>query len=117
MKTETRVVTIEQEVYIAFDGTEFTCEDDCEGYEYKLLEKRLQCYDHNCAKCGFDICTYVKLVTEEDVNNLIEVCNYCSIKTDGIKEPGILMYTHDGKWLDITRVVANIYGGSTEEDG
>lgn len=111
MKVETREVTIKQSVYISCDDKVFMSEDECCYHEYELCKAKLQCYDDNCNKCEFDSCVYVKLITEDDVNDLKAVCRYDRLDTEGIKGVGIYMYTEHGDWINITDVVSNIYGG------
>lgn len=116
MKTEIRKVTVEREVYIAIDGKEFNDKDDCESYEYELLEKKLQFYDDKCGKSDLDSCTYVKLISEQDVADLISICAYHGISCEGISSAGIYMYDNYNGWLNITEVISNIYGGTTSDD-
>lgn len=115
MKIETREITVTKDVYIADDGTVFHNKYDCESYEYGLIEKTIEFYDQNLNKCDFDSCTYVKLVTEKDVENLIRMCEYSGCFITGIDSPGLYMFDDrsDG-WIDLTNVLSTIYGGVTQ---
>ena len=116
MKTELRKVTVEQEVYVACDGKEFLDAYDCERYEYDLIEKKLHCYDSKCRPCDFDACTYVKIITREDYENLVSCCSYLGITRKGLTESdGVFMYDDKG-WINITEVISNIYGGTYENE-
>lgn len=116
MKTKTKLVTVEQEIYIAEDGKEFDDQDDCLSHERDLREETLEFYDYNFMPSNLENCTYVKTVTQEDVNNLLYLCHIDGISHDGITDkPGIYMYMlHPDEWVNITEAVAIIYGGNAD---
>lgn len=98
MKTSTKTITIEKEIYIAEDGTEFDDQDDCEAYENRLVGKRLKMYSYNYLPCeSVDECCYAKLNTLEDVQAFVGLCEYIGVSYRGIIEPGLYMYT-EGRW-------------------
>ena len=115
MKVETREITITKEVYVADDGTEFVSEDECKLYEITLAESKLAFYDGNYEKADFESCTYVKLITDEDVENMHKVCEYNGVSSEGIRGPGLYMYVNAfanrDYWANITEAVSAIYGG------
>lgn len=108
MKTEIRKVTVEQEVYIADDGTEFEDEDDCRSYEFELIEQSLEMYDHTFEKCyNFDECFYARLNTPEDVRKFIELCGWNDITKKGVRKPGVYMYgDRDDTWINISEIIS-----------
>ena len=113
MKTEKRKVTIEQEVYIAFDGQEFYDESACAGHEVKLLNITLDCYDSRFRKTTFDHCVYANLITSDDVQTAIRICDYWGATTKGLIEPGLYMYNdYDNTWLNLDSLITHIRGGS-----
>lgn len=75
MRTETRKVTVEQEVYIAEDGKEFDNDGDCECYEARLAGKRLKMYTHKYTKTDtVEDCYLVKLNSWVDAEDFIKLC-------------------------------------------
>lgn len=117
MKTETRKVTVEQEVYIANDGQEFDNEDDCLSHERDLLEEKLEFYGFDLWESDFENCVYVKTTTKEDVQNLITLAEMEGVTLKGIEvdEPGIYMYeSRSDGWTNITKVIDIINGGNTD---
>lgn len=115
MKTEIKEVTVEQKIYIAEDGTEFTDEDACGDYELGLLEKTLKCYDEDYNKCDIRSATYVNLITCADVENFRKVSDCLGLDTDGIDKPGLYRYTYVNyyceQWLNLDDIIFNIRGG------
>lgn len=116
MRTEIRKVTVEQEVYIANDGREFTDEDECTDYEFNLVEKTLTYYDIECQKTD-DVhkCMIINLITDSDVENFKLVCDVCDIPVEGIGGPGLYIYNeykYEGGWLDVDEIISKIRGGS-----
>jgi hypothetical protein len=119
MKVETREITITKEMYIADDGTEFHNEDACKQYEFDLLESKLALYNESYDKSTLEACTYAKLSTYVDVENMHKACEYSGITSEGIRGPGIYMYTNQFAnpdfWVNITEAVAAINGGTTND--
>ena len=107
MKSEMRKITIEQEVFVAFDGTEFTDEDDCTDYEIGLKLQRFQMLDHNFRLCSsVEECQYVNLKTKEDVEEFIDICVYIGIDCEGLDRPGVYMYYYHGdSWTNISEII------------
>lgn len=108
MKSEIRKVTVEQEVYIADDGTEFSTEDSCEAYEIELKEKALTFYDGNFTRVDFDSCMYVRLDTLEQVNWLREICEWNGVTSEGLDDAGVYLYldaSRRERWLNLTPVI------------
>lgn len=98
MKTSTKTITVEKEIYIAEDGTEFDDRDDCEAYENSLIGKRLKMYSYDYSPCeSVDECSYAKLNTWADVQAFVDLCEYIGVSHKGITEPGLYMYT-EGRW-------------------
>ena len=98
MKTSTKTITVEKEIYIAEDGTEFDDRDDCEAYEYRLIGKSLKMYKYDFSPCqSVEDCCYVKLGIWADVQAFIDLCEYDGISHRGITVPGLYMYT-EGRW-------------------
>ena len=115
VRTETRQVVVEQEVYIADDGTEFDDEDDCKGYEIRLAGQKLKMYDYTGkAGASIDYCQYVKLTTERDVEAFIEVCKFDGISYRGIEQPGVYTYVEGSygrgnvAWVNISKIMESI---------
>lgn len=117
MRTELREVTIEQTVYIADDGKEFTDEEDCADYEFNLLEKTLDIYNSRYEKADdVESCHIANLRTSADVKNFIKACDLYGITDDGIDGPGLYMYGDYGDiWVNLDDVILNIRGGKKDE--
>lgn len=123
MKTETRKVTVEQEVYIAEDGTEFEDLDECEAYETRLIGKHLIMYTfaHDPTDSVED-CWYVKLDTREAVSDFISLCRYEEVSPEGLQEPGVYMYTEgcygrrNNTWTNIAKIFDILNGGTQNAD-
>jgi len=117
MKIEERNITINQTVYIANDGTEFTDKYDCIDHETMILEKSLNCYDENFNKTNVGLCTYVNLITEDDVKNFKTISDHINSTHTGIDKPGLYMYKDDslnGIWINLDDVMFHIRGGLTK---
>lgn len=121
MKIETRKVMIEQDVYIAEDGTEFEDQDDCEAYETRLIGKRLKMYTHSHIRTDrTEHCWYAKLDTQEEANDFITLCKFEGITALGVQGPGVYMYTEgtygNGKdaWTNLSVLVDIINGGTAD---
>jgi hypothetical protein len=115
MKTSTKTITIEKEIYIAEDGTEFDDRDDCEAYEYRLIGKRLKMYTYGFSPCqSVENCCYARLDTWADVQAFIDLCTYDGISTRGITDPGLYMYSEgrygfgNEAWVNITGILKNL---------
>lgn len=103
MRTETREVLVEQEVYIAEDGKEFDNEDDCHSHEMTIMERELKLYNTKFQRSNLDRCWYAVLENEDDVKRFIELCNYDGITLQGITKPGVYMY-NDRQWVPISEL-------------
>lgn len=117
MRVETKKVTIEQEIYIAKDGTEFFSEDSCEQYETKLIEKSLPMWDHKLEKTDdLDGCWYIRLATKEDIRDMIVACKWYGITIRGIENVGMYMYTdgRDEHWVNLTELMVKLEGLNDE---
>lgn len=112
MRTETREVTVEKEIYIAEDGTEFDDKDECEEYEMQYAEEALKLYDDNGAPCeNLDSCVYANLDTWVAVETLLNVCKYYGIDTSGIKEPGLYTCVYgigNNSWCNLSEMIRRI---------
>lgn len=115
MRTETRQVIVEEEVYIADDGTEFDSPEDCEAHEIRSLAERLKMYNYSgIATDDIDECWYVKLDTFVAAENFIEVCKYDGVSFKGIDGPGVYVYTEGSygrgtvAWTNITKIIEHI---------
>lgn len=104
MRIETKVM----KVYIARDGKEFLDELSCRSYERDLMEKSLKMWNYKFEKTeNVSQCQHVRLDTEQDVCDMIEVCEWYGIKTDGIKNPGGYTYLDvPGCWMNWNEVIA-----------
>lgn len=113
MKIETKLVMVEQTVYIASDGHEFDDELDCRWHEARLIGERLQMWNYKLEKTSDSgICRYVKLNSPEQVADFIDLCNFHGISVEGIENPGVYMYMEGTygyrktAWIDISKVMA-----------
>ena len=118
MKTSTKTITIEKEIYIAEDGTEFDDQDDCEAYEYRLVGKRLKMYKYSFSPCqSIEDCCYVKLDTETDVQAFIDLCKYDGISHKGVTTPGLYMYSEgrygfaNDAWVNLSEILKHLESG------
>lgn len=105
MRIEPRIT----KAYIAKDGKEFFSEDQCRRYEAKLIEKEksLSMWNYKFEKTdNVSQCQHVRLDTEQDVCDMIAVCECHGIKTDGIKNPGGYTYLDvPGCWMNWNEVI------------
>jgi hypothetical protein len=116
MKIEQRKITINQDVYVATDGTVFADKYECQEYETKKLEKELDMYGADYTKCdSLNTCIYVKLITRDQISRFTTACGHYDISTDGVKGPGIYMYNGRlrGAWINLTEVVNKLNGKRT----
>ena len=112
MRTETRKVLVEQEVYIAEDGKEFTRQFDCERHEYHISTLALRMYDSDGRRTtSWDNSWYVDLETNDDFDAFMRVSDFEGSIIEGIdpNEPGIYAYNDDSqKWINISKLINNI---------
>lgn len=101
MKTITKIVTREEEFYVAIDGKEFSDEIECLAYENKLNTKSIEAYDENFNRVNFDMAEYVVIHSDEEVELIDEVCDYNGWTSNGLCEVGLFRYNCDyrfDKW-------------------
>lgn len=114
MKIEQRKILVTQNVYVACDGTVFADIDTCGEYEVQLLEEELDMYTiHRARTTRADECFYAKLDTADKVSKFMTALEHYGIDTDGLKQPGIYMYTgrhRDDTWVNLTSVMADLEG-------
>lgn len=115
MKISKKKITVEQEIYIADDGTQFDDIDECEAHEMRLAGKRLNMYTYEYARTSsVNDCLYVKLNTEEEVSTFINLCKFDGVSPKGIEKVGLYMYTEGGygrcneAWTNLTEVIKRI---------
>lgn len=109
MKIETRKVLVEREVYIASDGTEFDDENECEGYEMRLIEEQMLFFDSEFRRTVIERCAYAVLRTDEEVKQFKHVCDYMGYADRGLNQSGVYMYSEsDDRWLNLYEVMENI---------
>lgn len=115
MKTEYREVLVKQPVYIAEDGKEFDDEEDCQDYEFEMLNGSFECYSMNLerVRCP-DEATFVNLPTKKIIENFKRVCEWMCISHTGIDDPGIYVYTDCGRgeWTNMEKAIERIRGGA-----
>lgn len=107
MRTEFKKITVEREVYIADDGTEFEDEYECEEHEFNLKCKHFTFYDAKFnVTDSLDCAFYVHLATKELVDEFAALNKWFGTTTKGLDEPGVYMYMDrlDG-WENITNVI------------
>lgn len=121
MRVETRKVTIEEEVYIADDGTEFDDKEECETHE--LLEKGSQLlmidyrgYDTD----SIDDCWAVNLRSFVETETFVALCKYSDISAKGVEGPGVYIYTEgtygnrNDAWTNISTIMNALNGGNND---
>lgn len=115
MRTETREVTIEQEVYIAADGEEFDTPEECEEYEARLVGQKLKLYGFRCEPCDFvEDCMYAKLDTQEEIDSFIALCKHDGINYRGIDGPGVYLSVEGaygygkGAWCNVSEIIKSL---------
>ena len=125
MTTEIREVTVEQEVYIAEDGTIFTDESECVEYEYNLLTKTFECFNQHYEPADVESCCFLKIKHADAVNNFKQVCVYLGTSSDGVDKPGMYMYSdYIDRWVNLDDVIFNLtvlplknkYGNTDEKE-
>lgn len=82
-------VEIEQDFYVAYDGTEFEDEDECAYYEDEQKRSTLLCFDCEMKKCNFEDAEWVVVRSMDDMQNIIETCDFNGWVSDGICEDGL----------------------------
>lgn len=123
MKISTKKITVEQEIYIADDGTQFDDIDECEAYEMRLEGERLDMYTYEYVRTSvINDCWYAKLDTNEEVSAFINLCKFDGVSSEGIEKVGLYMYTEGGygrskeAWTNLSEVIKRI-GESEETEG
>jgi hypothetical protein len=108
-------------VYVARDGKEFPDELSCRSYERDLMEKSLKMWDCKFEKTdNVTRCQHVRLDTEQDVCDMIGVCEWYGIRTDGIKNPGGYTYLDvPGCWMNWNEAIAafNLFNSLNKKEG
>ena len=92
MKTITKMVTREEEFYVARDGKEFSDEGECLDYENELNIKSIEAYDEDFNRTDFEGATYVVVHSDEELNFIDEVCDYNGWTSEGLNENGLYRY-------------------------
>lgn len=92
MERITKMVTREEEFYVARDGKEFNDEGECLDYENELNIKSIEAYDEDFNRIDFDSATYVAIHSDEEVNFIDEVCDYNGWTSNGLCEVGLFRY-------------------------
>ena len=92
MEKITKMVTREEEFYVARDGKEFEDEGECLDYENELNIKSIEAYDKNFNKTDFESATYVVIHSDEELNFICEVCEYNGWTYEGFCENGLYRY-------------------------
>lgn len=101
MERITKIVTREEEFYVARDGKEFSDESECLYYENELNIKSLETYDENFNRVSFEYATYIVIHSDEEVNIVNEICNYNGWNSNGLCGVGFFRYNCDyrfDKW-------------------
>lgn len=118
MRTETRKVLVEQEIFIANDGMEFTRQFDCERHEYSTSMSALRMYDTDGQRTtSWDNCWYVDLETKDDLDAFMMVSDFEGSITNGIDPNvlGIYMYNDaEQVWINVNKVINNIMSDRKE---
>lgn len=101
MERITKMITREEEFYVAKDGKEFESEDECLDYENELNIKSIEAYDEDFNRTDFEGATYVVIHSDEELNLICDVCDYNGWTSDGLCENGLYRYNHsyrDDRW-------------------
>lgn len=101
MKKITKIVSREEDFFIARDGKEFEDEDECLWYENELNIEAIEAYDKNFNKVDFERATYVVIHSDEELNLITEVCDYNGLTSKGLCEVGLFRFNYDcgiDKW-------------------
>ena len=112
MRTEIRKVVVEEEFYIATDGTEFDDEDDCRAYEVTKACENIKMLNYHGVKTNnVDNCQVVKLDNLDEIMSFIAVCKFEGISHRGIDAPGVYLYcegsygSDNEAWVNISKLV------------
>lgn len=109
MRTEFRKVTVDQQVYIAEDGKEFTDHTKCRNHEIYLLEQVVELYTDEFERCDLHTATFLNINNAEDVKNFKLLSNYCGMTDKGIDDtPGVYMWNNG--WIKISYFVERVKG-------
>lgn len=92
MKTITKMITREEEFYVARDGKEFDNESKCLDYENELNIKSIEAYDEDFNRTDFEGATYVVIHSDEEVKLIDEVCDYNGWSSEGLNSCGLYHY-------------------------
>lgn len=93
MKKITKIVTREEDLFIARDGKEFEDEDECLWYENELNIEDIEAYDENFDRVSFDRASYVVVHSDEELNFITEVCGYNGWSSEGFCGKGLYRYS------------------------
>ena len=101
MERITKIVTREEEFYVARDGKEFNDECECLDYENELNIKSIEAYDEDFNRVDFDNAEYVVIHSDEEINLIDETCEYNGWTSNGLCEVGLFRYNSNyrfDKW-------------------
>ena len=110
--------------YIAFDGTEFDTQRECENYEsmFEVSDEDISLFDANINKLSLkailvpqcseistsyilsmiDKTLYIRIKTPKGLNNCIKLLNYEGISTQGLQNMGFYYYCDKtDEWINI----------------
>lgn len=120
MRIEEREVTVKKTVYIADDGREFVCEDDCLDHEFDSLVKLLDgyCYDREFNKTSAEDCVFAYLPSDELVKIFVKACDVYGVVSDGVDKPGTYMYSDFASaWVNLDTITSRFKAALNEKDG
>lgn len=120
MRIEERVVTTMQPVYIAEDGKEFKDEEECQEYEFDMLEKSLNQYCFNGAfeESRVEECTFVHMPTINIVKDFVKMRNVIGISSKGVDNPGIYMSSdYNNSWVNLNDITSRFKAVLNGKDG
>lgn len=120
MRIVEREVTVKKTVYIADDGREFVCEDDCLDHEFDIMVKFLDgyCYDKDFNKTSAEDCAFAYLPNGELVEIFVKACDVYGVVADGVDKPGIYMYSDFANtWINLDDVTARFKEALNAKDG
>ena len=92
MERITKMVTREEEFYVARDGKEFKDEDECLDYENELNIKSIEAYDEDFNRTDYENAAYIVIHSDEELNFICEVCEYNGWTSEGFCENGLYRY-------------------------
>lgn len=118
MKVETRKITVEEEVYIAEDGTEFDDREECETHELLAKGEKLSMVDYRGFETpNIDECWAVNLRNFVETVIFLDLCKYSDISSKGVDGPGVYIYTEgtygsgNDAWTNISTIIEALNGG------